>query len=383
MNIFKQLLLLSLLCSVIASCDFDKDNTPPPAKLADFKPTVAIHPLWSVDVGSAGAGQHLNFALSQHSLRATIFTASQSGMITAVSAVTGQKQWEADTHLSVTAGVALNDHQVIVVGDAGIVMALNSANGKILWKSSVGSDITATPAANDNTIIIKTIDGNLVSLAADNGHLLWRHTETEPSLILHAASAPQISGGSVVVGFSNGTLLRADLANGRLNWTRDIATPKGTMSVQHMVDIAADPIITDGHIYVATYQGKIAALRAETGDTEWMQDFSSHSGIAVDAGTVYGTDTNGHVVAFNRQTGELKWRQTALADRDLSGPALLKSNVVVGDAEGYIHILNKQDGHVIGRAQLNDSPILATPISNGSVFYVLTQGGQLEGFSVS
>ena len=98
--------------------------------------------------------------------------------------------------------------------------------------------------------------------------------------------------------------------------------------------------------------------------------------MVADDNHVYITDTRGLVRAFNADTGEMNWRQDNLQFRVLSAPAEMNGYVVVGDGEGYLHWLNKTNGHLAGRASLG-SAIYASPIADNGVLYALTNSGFL------
>jgi outer membrane protein assembly factor BamB len=71
------------------------------------------------------------------------------------------------------------------------------------------------------------------------------------------------------------------------------------------------------------------------------------------------------------------WKQTELHQRKLTRPALVKNYLVVGDFEGYLHILSQDDGGITGRIRIDDSPIEVPPVVYDDVVYVYSQGGLL------
>jgi len=103
--------------------------------------------------------------------------------------------------------------------------------------------------------------------------------------------------------------------------------------------------------------------------------------MAADENAVYISDAQGSLWRFDANSGTINWRTYKLRYRIVSGPALLNNYVVVGDAEGYLHWLNKQDGHIAGRVSLG-SAIYAAPIVENGVLYVLTSKGYLAAYSI-
>ncbi len=359
---------------------FDKDNTLPPAPLVDFKPEAKPHVLWNRSTGwGAGNGFYTYVPAITDT---TIYTASKNGYVTATYKTTGKTLWRMNTDAQISAGPAASNQIVIVGSRGGDIFALHASNGSIAWKTHTSSEILAAPVIGHNVVLIKAIDGKLSAFSADDGHPLWQYQQTEPTLILRGASAPQISNQSVIAGFANGNLAKLSLRNGNLIWLQPIAIPDGIFPIQRMIDIDADPVIAGNRVYVATYQGQIAALELSSGRVIWTHSLSSFTGMAVDNTRVYVTDAKSDLWAFDKNNGKLVWQQTQLEARNLSGPALLDNNIIVGDAEGYLHWLNTNDGHFVARTRVDLSGIFASPIVDNHIIYVVTKDGQLAAYTL-
>ena len=89
------------------------------------------------------------------------------------------------------------------------------------------------------------------------------------------------------------------------------------------------------------------------------------------------SDARGHVWAFTvRWRWFVNWRQNKLEARIITGPALTPQYVVVGDAQGFLHWLSKEDGHFAARVKVSGA-IYASPISDANRIYALTSKGCL------
>jgi len=371
--------MLALSLSACSSL-FDKDNTPSPSPLVNFPTEAKTARLWYT---STGAGSNSDYLKLMPAIAGTsIFTASKNGVVAANDRQTGKSLWQTNTGADISGGTATYAGLVYVGTREGDVYALNQSNGKIIWKAASSSEILAPPAASDDIVLVKTIDGRVTAFSNTDGHERWKYQQTEPNLILRGSSAPQIIHGSAIVGFENGDLAKLRLRDGDVQWQKTIADPQGIFAIQRMIDIDADPIVIGNRVYAATYQGRIAALDLSSGNELWNHDISSYSGIAADGNKVYVSDAQSHVWAFNATGGAVSWQQTQLAARTITGPALISRYVVVGDAEGYLHWMSKQDGHFVARTFVNKSGIAATPIVNEDVLYVYSKDGHLAAYTV-
>jgi outer membrane protein assembly factor BamB len=133
---------------------------------------------------------------------------------------------------------------------------------------------------------------------------------------------------------------------------------------------------------VTAYQGNITAIDLRNGNTLWSRDFSSYAGLNVDALRVYVADNEDAVWALDRRNGGALWKQSGMMGRKLSAPVTSEDYVVVGDFEGYLHWLTKEDGNVVGRVQVDSKGIAAAPIVQGDTLYVLGKSGVLSAFRV-
>jgi outer membrane protein assembly factor BamB len=361
------------------SAFFDKDNTPTPTPLTNYRAEVTPRLLWSARAG-AGAEKNDYLKMTPVLNGTAIYTSSTKGVITSFDKRTGRINWQVKTQLPVIAGPGANDQLVVVASRQGQLLALQANSGRRVWASFVSGEVIAAPAVSNDLVIIKTIDGYVRALSTQDGSERWAYQQTEPNLILRGSSSPLIHHQSVLTGFANGNLAKLSLDNGQLAWTQPIALPEGAFAIQRMIDIDADPIVYGYHIYVATYQGKISSLDWNTGTILWSHDISSYTGMAADSNSVYVSDTTGFLWGFNADNGFVNWRQNKLEYRIISAPAVMGNYVVVGDAEGYLHWLSAVDGHFAGRVSVG-SAIYAAPLVDNNVLYALTNNGYLAAYN--
>ncbi len=381
-KITTKVLMISVLTGLLTGCSgfFDKDNTPPPSALATVKTEIKVQPLWKVKTGSGVGKDYLRLVPAVTEQQ--VLTANKNGTVTATNKTTGKNVWTVTTGADISAGPTAADQLVIVASRQGEVIALNQANGNLIWKAQATSEVLAKPAVNNGVVVVKAIDGKLSAFASNDGHLLWHYQQTEPALILRGASAPQISHDTLVAGFANGNLAKLTLHGGNLQWQAPIAIPEGSFAIQRMIDIDADPIISNNQVFVATYQGHIADINLASGREIWTHDLSSYTGMAVDIQQVYVSDAKSDIWAFDAETGKVLWRQDQLEFRNVTGPASIGNYIVVGDSEGYLHWISKQDGHLAARIRVNSSAIIAAPVVDNHIIYVVTTNGYLAAYTI-
>ena len=116
--------------------------------------------------------------------------------------------------------------------------------------------------------------------------------------------------------------------------------------------------------------------------TRWAKEFSSDVGLGADANYVFAADDKGDVLAFHRDGGTSAWKNDKLGYRDLSTPVAYGSAVAVGDYQGYLHFLSREDGAFLARAATDGSDVIATPVVVGSNLIFQTQNGTVTAIAV-
>jgi outer membrane protein assembly factor BamB len=237
--------------------------------------------------------------------------------------------------------------------------------------------VLSVPLIYRGIVVVQTVDGYLTGLDASSGERLWVQGRTVPVLTLRGTSTALVEDGAVIAGFANGKITALDIRSGAPLWEAVVAVPSGRSELQRMVDVDANPVVRDGVLYVVSFQGQMAAVGLQNGRLLWNRDMSAYAGIAVDAGQVYVTDENSEVWALDRDTGASLWKQSALRRRALTGPTVAGGYVAVGDFAGYVHLLARLDGSIVGRVKVDSKGILAPPVALGDRLLVLGAGGKL------
>jgi len=380
------LLLLGALslasgCTALGNLFDNPDNTAPPAELVDFEPTVNVRTVWQRRVGS-GAGK-LFLKLRPAIGDDRVYAATRDGRVQAFDARTGETVWDTDTDSPLSGGPGIGDGLVLLGTSEGEVLALGEKDGEIKWRARVSSEVLSSPEARGGVAVTRTIDGKLFGLNTDDGTRLWVYDRTTPVLTLRGTSSPALAEGAAIAGFDNGQVVAIALGNGQPLWETRVAVPRGRTELERMVDIDADPIILDNTVYAVTYQGQIAALELFSGEVIWRRDMSSHAGLGVGPKNVYVTDDASHVWALDRSNSASMWRQSKLEARRVSPPAVFNEFVVVGDLEGYVHWLRKEDGQFVARVRVDSDGIVAAPVATPFAVYVYGSGGELAALQVA
>jgi outer membrane protein assembly factor BamB len=374
------LMLAALLsgCSSMSGFLGGEDNAEPPAELQTLDDPVALKRLWSTSVGVGYDSQFVRLVPAVSGDR--ILAADRRGRIVAYDAASGKRLWETRTDAPVSAGPGVGDGLVLVGTSDARVLALELEDGAILWEAAVSSEVLSVPQIDRGVVVVQSVDGNVAGLDAIDGRQLWIYDRDVPVLTLRGTSTPAVGFGAVIAGFASGKLAALTIEEGFVAWETSVAVPRGRSEIERMVDVDGDPIIMGSAVYVASYQGRVVVIDAQSGSLGWTRDMSSHAGIGVDFAQVYVTDQDSSVWALTRESGGTVWKQEQLANRSLTPPAPFEDYIAVGDFEGYVHLLSRYDGHVAGRVRVDGKGVSSRPLVVGDTLYVYGNGGTLAAY---
>ena len=375
----RKILLSILAASLLVACA--KDNVEPPAPLTDIgKPQLMVNELWTRGISGNNVVQRVNLAPASDATN--VYVASNTGSVYALSLNDGSILWRTKMlGVMLDAGPAVKDGMVVVASSGGLVIALDPPTGKILWKSDVNGEILAVPAIGSGTVVVRTTDGRVMALAADSGKQRWKTSYDVPRLSLRGASNPVILDRVVLVGLDDGRLVAVNLDDGSQLWQTTVGTPKGSNELARLADVDGVLAVSGDDVYAVGYRGQVAAITRPNGQIFWTRDVDSYTGVSVDDKNVYVSDLNGTVWALDKLNGAPAWTQPVLHARALTVPRPFGDSVVVGDIQGYVHFLSKQDGSLMARERLGSDPITAPPLVVGDVLVVQSNDGKVGAYT--
>ncbi|CAN5406037.1 outer membrane protein assembly factor BamB [soil metagenome] len=371
--------LLLAGCSTLASLNpFAAKAAPrnPPAALVEIKTTLGVRTAWSTSIGSAGA-YTFSPAVAEHNL----FVAAADGAISRIDIPSGRSLWRINAGVRLTAGVGSDGNTVAVAGEKGSVLAFDGS-GKLRWTAQTSSEVLSAPAVGQGLVIVRSLDNRIVAFDAETGARRWTVQRNTPSLTLRTAPGITIADSSVYVALPGGRLLALALSNGGQRWEVAVGDPRGATELERIADISGAPMSWARDICAVAYQGRVGCFDTVSGNLRWAKTFSSDAGIGIDERFVFAPDEHGVLTAFTRESGASVWRNTQLSNRRLSAPVSYGRAVAVGDGQGFVHFLSREDGAMLARLSIDASPVITAPLIDGAFLIFQTQAGTVVAIAV-
>ncbi|HTN94303.1 MAG TPA: outer membrane protein assembly factor BamB [Gallionella sp.] len=347
-----------------------------PAKLVAFSETAKFEIRWHNNVGNQGSNL-LRAALTKDA----VYSADANGNLTRLDHTTGKQIWSIKTGITVSGGVASGDGLVLVGGDKGDVLAYDE-DGKPKWKSLVSSEVLSVSQVTDGVVMVRSGDGRISGLDASDGKRVWIYERSTPALVVRSHAGVAVQRGVAYAGFAGGKLTAIRIKDGEVLWEVQVSQPSGNTELERISDITSDPVVDDEQVCAISFQGRLACFDPAQGSPLWSRDISSDKGMMLLRSFLYVTDTDGSVYALDKTTGSTTWKNAQMLLRGVTAPYAIRDLVVVGDFEGYLHGLKRDDGNFAARIELEGGAIVAAPIEMDNGILVQTRGGDLYSLAI-
>lgn len=353
---------------------------PQPTPLTEIKSTYAFVPAWRASIGPAG-----NFLFVPAIADGLVYAASAEGNLAAFGVDDGVQKWRIQANRAgLSAGVGAGEGMVVVATAKGEILAFDS-KGAEKWKATVFSEVLAPPLVVDGVALVRSNDNRIHAFALSDGKRRWTYQRTAPALVLRNFGGLVASNGTAFAGFPGGKLVALSIANGSVRWEATVASPRGATELERIADVTGIPVLRDRSVCAVAYQGRAACFEMVNGQSLWTREVSSQAGMAVDSRYAFVSDDRSSVVGLAAETGSSLWKQDRLLWRGISAPLSIGRAVMVGDYQGMLHALAREDGSFIGRAATDGGWIAAPPMSirmsRGEGVLVQTRAGGLFAFS--
>ncbi len=359
----------------MAACSSAKDERRVPTPLTEFKPVLDVQQAWKASVGKAG-----RYLFSPVAVGNAVYAAGANGSVAKIDAQTGKDIWRVKLHDDLSAGVGSDGTLTAVGGLKGDVYVLG-ADGKQLWTAKAPGEIISPPLVGNGLVVVRTVDGQIVAFNAQTGEQKWNYRNRAVPLNLRVSSGMTFAGdAAVLAGFPGGAFAAINLQTGDNYWQTPVSYPKGVTEVERINDVTGPPTLVGSETCAVTFQGQIGCFDANSGRALWEKAFSSTSGLAQDDRAVVAADDWSVVSAFDVSSGAPLWKNDKLKNRDLSVPFILGHAAVLGDYQGFVHFLSRDDGTLVARVKTDGSPITAAPVLAGDTLVVQTHDGDLYGY---
>ena len=252
------------------------------------------------------------------------------------------------------------------------------AAGKELWRKRLPAQSYTAPVVAGERVFVLLADRTVIVFDGDTGGKLWqlqRSGSQQEALNLQQAGVLLPLGDTLVAGISH-NLQGIDPDNGRLLWSKAVASPRSTNDVERLSDLVA-PAYRDGsRVCARAYQVGLACVDTATASLLWSKPSQGQTGLSGNPQAVFSTDSDGRVRAWGRERGLPVWSNEQFLLRSLSNPVILGDALAFGDAQGRVYFLNAATG-ALQEYQSGDGAAIQSALVYGGHILTLSRAGGL------
>ena len=388
----RTMLVPALLAFVLVGCSSNDEEE---LVLPEIDNKVTPDYVWSSSVGDGI--EHYDSKIKPAVLGDKVFVASRAGEIVAFNLQNGDKLWSYDLrngddaplfggishwwnnrNAKLAGGVAVGFDKVLVGTEDGDVLALNPETGEKVWHVKVKGEVLAAPVAGEGLILVNTGGGRIFALQPDTGEQRWMHETENALLTLRGISSVATAAGGVVYGSGNGKVGVLISEQGAPAWEEAVAVAKGSTDLARIIDVDATPIVQNGTIYAIAYNGQLVAMELRSGRVLWKRDYASFRDMQIVDNIIYLVDSTGKLYAVDTRNGLEIWSQQTLHKHFVTGPAVYKNYLVVGDNEGNLHWFSRDKGEYLARHEFDSSGFYAEAVSTSDYLILQTRNGEID-----
>lgn len=369
---YAQSATLLIACAVLMTACSGGGKRPDPAPLAANVPLIGVKQAWASRIGEVPAGAAPSVVGN------TVVVAAADGTVAAIDATSGRDIWRGSAGSTLATGAGSDGKTAAVITRDNEVVALDG--GKQIWKAKLPAQAFTAPFVAGARVFVLLADRSVHAFDGASGKKLWsqQRSITEP-LVLSKAGTMLAVGDTLVVG-QGGRLVGLNPGNGSIRWEAPIAAPRGTNDVERLVDMVGSTSRIGDVVCARAFQAAVGCVNAARGTLLWNKSANGAEGVHGDGNLVFGTESDGKVVAWRRADGTNAWSSERLQYRNLSAPLVVGRSVVIGDGNGNLHMLSREDGSPLNRLTTDGSAIIGNPVLAGDALVAVTKAGGVFGF---
>lgn len=340
-----------VVMALLAGCS-TKDTFEQPAPLPEISATVELERVWTMGVGEGHDEKFLYLApLNAGDI---LYAASAEGEIWAVDPENGAVIWYQNIDEDIGAGVGGDQGNLYLITRDAQLKAISRQDGTELWEQPLPNEALASPQSNGRLVVVQTIDGKVLAFNTTGGDRAWQYDSDVPVLSMRAAASPLVGADMVLASLANGKLMAISTESGQPVWQYEVGQPQGRTELERLVDVAGEPLILENAAMVVGYQGKLALVDLQSGQEIWSRKESSLQSPMIGSGNIFVAGANGDITAYRGSDRRELWVQDRLSWRQPTQPIVFGDYLLVGDYEGYIHMLSLEDGSLQGQLEFDD-----------------------------
>ena len=362
---------VALAALLLAGCS-SSPSKPQPGPMPSVAGGLSVSRAWTYNFAPAGGG-----ALQAAVNGTRVLLATPQGLVVEVDADSGKEVWRLQLPETLAAGVGSDGRRHAVVTTSNQLVVVQE--GREIWRQRLAAQGQTPPLVAGERVFVLTADRTVLAFDGATGQRLWTLPRNADPLVLRQAGVLAAVGDTLLA--SNGGRLSAiQPLSGQVRWELVIGSSRGTNEVERLVDLVAGLSRQGTVVCVRSFQTAVGCVDTARGQTLWTRPAQGHAGVDGDETRVFGVESDSKLRAWARSDGQVLWSDDQYRFRELTGPRVWGRAVVMGDAQGHLHLLDRADGRTLLRLPTDGSAIVERPVVAGRTLVTVNRSGLVTGW---
>ena len=361
---------LTGLALLLAACS-SSPSKPQPSALPAVSGNLAVSKVWTARLGE------VTTPLQAVVLGERVVLASSQGLLAELDGATGREAWRVSLNTPLVAGVGSDGkrHAVVTADNALVVVE----SGREIWRQRLSAQTFTAPLVAGERVFVQSADRSVLAFDGASGQRLWTLSRTADPLVLRQAGVLSAVGDTLLAG-NGGRLSAIQPQNGQVRWDALLGSSRGTNEVERLVDLVAGVSRLGATVCVRSFQTAVGCVDTTRGQVLWTRPSQGHQGLDGDDIRVYGTDSDSKLRSWLRADGQAVWTEESYRFRGLTAPRVWGPAIALGDEQGAIHLLSREQGKSLQRVTTDGTPVAMQPVLAGQTLVTVNRSGLVSGW---
>ena len=357
------------------------EEVKPYGDLPDFIKSVKIYLVW--EKRFSGEIIDEDSSLNLYKFNEEMYVPTSDRKLHIISLENGELRKSIDIVLDIFSSIIVDSKLFYFGSKQDTVNAINHVDGTLLWQRLMSSEIMSISKSSDSdeVLYVRTNDSKISAIDVNTGKFLWVNSQVPPTLSIRGSSSALLEDDKVFVGFEDGKIVAFNSENGDTIWQSQLSAVNSETIIDRLNDIDGSMIIDNGTLFAISYQGSIAAIDSFSGQVLWSREASSLHGLAENDDNIFYINDDGVLWCLDKFSGKPVWKQEKFFKRLTGDPVFHNNFILVKDVENYLHIINAEDGDIMGRIK-NKDPIQSIYSDYDSI-YLLEKNLSLKKYQIN